>query len=126
MGSVSHELPDLGLRALARGQGRVNMVEEDAERGTDLPHLLGGGQVLIIHALVDAHLAVGQGLGGHTLGRGGHTLQRPEGGADHGAPDGGGDDGADTSDDGLDEELGTDELVVRGHGQAGDDDLAGL
>ena len=102
------------------------MAEQGVERRTDLADLQGGSQIRLGHPLVDADLAVRQGLGGDALGRARDPCQGRQGGAHHDAPRQCHDEGAGDGDGALDEQLGAHEGVVDLHRQACDDDVAGL
>ena len=124
VGGVGHELAHLRLRALARGQGGLHVPQQRVEGAADLPDLGRGVQVRLLHAVLDAHLAALQRLGGHALRGAGHPLQGCQRGAHHGPPGQGHHEGAQQGHRQLDEQLGADEPLVALQGEPGDDRAA--
>ena len=124
VGGVGHELAHLGLGVLARGQGGLHVPEQRVEGAADLSDLGGGSQVRLLHAVLDAHLAALQRLGGHALRGAGHPLQGRQRGTHHGPPGQGHHEGAQQGHRQLDEQLGADEPLVALQGEPGDDRAA--
>ena len=125
VGGVGDELAYLRLGALPGGQGLLHVVQQGVEGSPHLPHLRGGGQVAGGHPLGDTHVARAQLEAGDPAGRRGHPSQGDQRAVHHGGAQDDGDDRAHQGHDRLDGELVADERVVCGHGQAGDDGVAG-